>query len=440
MYQLPNYKYKIPESAIAIKCTSRPSSSPFINHSFYININEMKKVIHENQKNWYKYKIYTNPYEFIHTAFNNNFTISRLNPVSRSFYKFIELNKDFNLLSQYNKKPINSLHIAEGPGGFIEALLYHRKSLLYEDDITGITLISSEYGVPNWKSLKDKLKYYNKPVHLEYFPKSNGDLYEPENFEYTYMTYKHSKHLVTADGGFDFSSDYENQESNILRLLFTQFMYAVICQKKGGTFIMKIFDIFQQGTIELLFFINSFYDKVTVVKPKTSRYANSEKYIVCEGFKYNYIKSYYKCFYNILVYLKRNNSMYLTRLLNINMSRIFVDRIQELNSIYGNIQMDVISKTIILFQQDNKEHVIDHYKKMHINKCIEWCKYYNIPHSYPEVYRTSTNNEHTNTRLKYAFNYTPIPSMKNVSSYNMKDNIRHNPKNKNNYKENEYSL
>jgi len=404
--QLPNYKYKISESNIELKYTSNPNASPFINHSFFMNLNELKKVIHKNQQDWYKYKIYTNPYEFIHTVVHNNITISKLNPVSRSFYKFIEMNKDFNILDSFKKKPINTLHIAEGPGGFIEAVLYKRKSLIYDDDITGITLISSDYGVPTWKSLKDKLKYYNKHVHLESFPQSTGDLYEPEHFEYAYVKYKHSRHLITADGGFDFSSDYENQETSMLRLLFTQFMYAVVCQKKGGTFIMKIFDVFKKATIELLFLINSFYEKVTIVKPKTSRYANSEKYIVCEGFKYNYVKSYYVCFHKLLIHMKKNKDLYLTQILNVKLSKMFIDRIQEINSTFGIIQMDIISKTILLFQQEYKENMIDHYKKNNTNKCIEWCNQYNIPYSHPILYKSFPFSRHNNfTYRKTKYNY-----------------------------------
>ena len=60
--------------------------------------------------------------------------------------------------------------------------------------------------------------------------------------------------------------------------------YALTMQKKGGTFILKIFDCFMQHTIDILCILSSFYNKVYITKPHTSRYANSEKYIVCKDF------------------------------------------------------------------------------------------------------------------------------------------------------------
>ena len=48
--------------------------------------------------------------------------------------------------------------------------------------------------------------------------------------------------IITGDGGFDFSIDYNKQEILAVRLIFTQIVYALHLQKKGGTFILKIFD------------------------------------------------------------------------------------------------------------------------------------------------------------------------------------------------------
>ena len=59
-------------------------------------------------------------------------------------------------------------------------------------------------------------------------------------------------------------------------LIFTQIAYAIIMQKYNGHFILKIFDIFEKCTIEILYLLSCFYKKVIVCKPDTSRVANSE--------------------------------------------------------------------------------------------------------------------------------------------------------------------
>jgi hypothetical protein len=39
--------------------------------------------------------------------------------------------------------------------------------------------------------------------------------------------------VITADGGFDFSNDYNNQEISAFRLIFTQVAYAITMQSNG---------------------------------------------------------------------------------------------------------------------------------------------------------------------------------------------------------------
>ena len=93
----------------------------------------------------------------------------------------------------------------------------------------------------------------------------------------------YSKHSIFTKID-DFSFDFKNQENNISNLLFAQIAYALVMQKHKGKFILKIFDSFMQHTIDLIAILSSFYEQVYITKPNTSRYANSEKYIVCIGF------------------------------------------------------------------------------------------------------------------------------------------------------------
>ena len=65
------------------------------------------------------------------------------------------------------------------------------------------------------------------------------------NFVECKNKYASSMNIVTGDGGFDFSIDFNKQEMNISKLLFAQVCYALILQKKGGSFVLKIFDCFK---------------------------------------------------------------------------------------------------------------------------------------------------------------------------------------------------
>ena len=85
---------------------------------------------------------------------------------------------------------------------------------------------------------------------------------------------------------FDFSIDFNKQETLAVRLILTQVLYAITLQSRNGTFILKMFDLFYKPSVEIIYLLSCLYNKVFIIKPNTSRYANSEKYIVCLNFKY----------------------------------------------------------------------------------------------------------------------------------------------------------
>ena len=47
--------------------------------------------------------------------------------------------------------------------------------------------------------------------------------------------------IITGDGGFDYSVDFNKQEILSSRLILAQVIYAIIMQKKNGIFILKIY-------------------------------------------------------------------------------------------------------------------------------------------------------------------------------------------------------
>ena len=55
---------------------------------------------------------------------------------------------------------------------------------------------------------------------------------------------KESCYLVTSDGGFDNSNDYNNQEYNSLKLIYSEIFLTLNIQSKDVFFICKFFDLF----------------------------------------------------------------------------------------------------------------------------------------------------------------------------------------------------
>ena len=424
--------------------TSDTEPTPIISNSLSCYLYEIKEELEKIEKDWDIFKKYTNPYEYIHSIipyislknYNSKFDenlkdytvkinsknvdsniylykkkcISKYKPLSRSYFKMIEMLKIFDFIpiknqqETYNNQckidlqPIKTFHLAEGPGGFIEAIAGIRKCSL--DQYIGMTIIdnNNDPNIPSWKKSESFLKK-NKNVYIEKGVDNTGNILSLENFEYCKNKYASKIDLITADGGFDFSIDFNRQEINIAKLLFAQLSFAVIMQKKGGTFILKIFDSFMQHTIDILFILSSFYEKVYIIKPQTSRYANSEKYIICKGFFFSKIDNYYSLIYNAFEKML-SSQQYIHRFINIHIPISFIVRLEEYNAIFGQQQIENIYYTLSLIKNKNKQDKIDNLIKINIQKCILWCIKYNIP--YHQIHNDTNiflENEESNYSL-----------------------------------------
>ena len=80
-----------------------------INNSLNDFLSVIKQEIDYVQNEWDNTKKYTNSYEFIHTNVpGTKHAVSKLKPLSRSYYKMIEICKILNLLGDYKQKTIKS--------------------------------------------------------------------------------------------------------------------------------------------------------------------------------------------------------------------------------------------------------------------------------------------------------------------------------------------
>lgn len=358
-----------------IKLTLSNNVEISLSQSLYHYLTSSKQRIDNNVEEWDFFKKITNPYEFIHTPPQNYMrAVADYSAISRSFYKLIEIVMNYELFDKYTDS-IQSFHLAEGPGGFIEAMVYMRNNR--SDIHYGMTLISDKRNIPKWNKIRSKLKF-NPSLRFEHGATNTGDLLHPDNFEKCAMQYKNSMDFMTGDGGFDFSIDYEKQEVASTKLIFAQIIYAIMMQKKGGAFVLKIFDIFCNSTVQLLYLLNIFYDNVSICKPKTSRFANSEKYVICQDFKYSDTSQYYTPLYTILDELHKNPDRCISSIFAFHIPLAFVREVEELNCIFGKKQLNTIHNTLMMIQEQRSDK-IERLRKSNIEKCVQWCLKNNLP-------------------------------------------------------------
>lgn len=359
-----------------INIESNENDKLYVSLTLNSYLNNIKKQIDENYDNWDFMKRYTNPYEFIHTVIpNTKLSVSKMKPLSRSFYKMVEMVNMFRLFNDFDDNPINTFHLAEGPGGFIEATQHLRKNS--SDKYYGMTLMDDDPNVPGWKKSNHFLETH-KNVEIERGVTGTGDLMEVDNLKYCNDKYKNSMDIITADGGFDFSIDFNQQEILATNLLLAQVSFAISMQKVGGHFILKIFDIFTKTTCDIMYLLSSLYKQVYIVKPNTSRLANSEKYIVCKGFK-----QYPEKLINNIIrkYDTLKTSEFISGILQDNLDYFYLNKIEEYNAIFGQQQIENITHTLNLISCKNKSEKIEALKKNNIQKCTYWCEKNNIVHN-----------------------------------------------------------
>jgi hypothetical protein len=210
-----------------------------------------------------------------------------------------------------------------------------------------MTLISDNNNIPSWKNSQYFINN-NKQVTTEVGASKTGNLFLKENLLFCYEKYGSHMEYITGDGGFDFSVDFNKQEELSTKLVVAQILFALVLQKKEGVFILKIFDIFKFLSIELFFLLSICYENVFIYKPYTSRIANSEKYIICKKYKPNtaFIRQILDNYDHII-----NNINNIYTLLNKPIPKLFIKKIEEINAIYGQQQIENINYTLNLIRE-----------------------------------------------------------------------------------------
>jgi len=235
--------------------------------------------------------------------------------LNRAFLKMWEMLVEFDLIPSTDN--FVSSHLAEGPGSFIQATILYREMLAKlgkikscaKDNYYGVTLHSdhdhllmhqefikyfskephNRLHIMETKSLKELKDMYGGGKNISKGNITNGDLTKLNTIKQfaggkDVESFTKLSDLVTSDGGFDWKRE-NLQEQEAYKLIFGEILTALKIQKDGGNFVIKIFESYTKITIKMIELLRQAYSIVYIAKPYTSRISNSEKYVVCKGFK-----------------------------------------------------------------------------------------------------------------------------------------------------------
>ena len=155
-YKLNTFIISIDEDDIELNYDKQFQTFFIINQSLRTYLLSIKQEIDKYSDKWDIYKKILNKYEYINTSvyldrFKSHTSICTYKPISRSYFKLIEILNHFQF--DFSKESIKSFHLAEGPGGFIEALVNHRNNK--NDQYYGMTLIDSNKDIPSWNRIQN---------------------------------------------------------------------------------------------------------------------------------------------------------------------------------------------------------------------------------------------------------------------------------------------
>jgi len=339
---------------------------------------------------WDDYKKVTNPYEYIFLSWNrrSSRSVATRQPLSRSYFKMIELWKRLNLTTELAAfmQPstgigLRTAHAAEGPGGFIEAcLVMANRNMVAETNNWGyvgsdaITLRSEAKNVPGWRKAAKFLAYYPQII-IRDGADGTGNILNKANqdhfVKWTLMRHTDGVHLYTADGGFDFSGDYNAQEDSIFPLLLAESLIALRVLGKGGCMIIKCFDTTEQPTLDLIWLLSRAFRTWGISKPHTSRAGNAERYFIGKG----YLGPSSDIIDLLDAYQARHQFLFpiLAHPVTCESWKPTMDLIKHLQAEIEQMEIVVIRQTLDLIKTTDPS-VIQTLVRDNVNRSIEWCK------------------------------------------------------------------
>lgn len=271
------YRYDNTCNNLSLTKSTKETTSIYSNRDLYKIINELKDDL-SRVKNFDMVRKLSNPFEYSRNVSGS--------VIDRAYIKIANIHYIIPLFDQ-NKPIVRFADVAGGPGGWTKFLMdtLHKNKQEYEGNL--ITL-NSETDVLNWHEeildaserteSDDSVKKEN--IYISYGEDNTGDITIEENILSFTDDIKNSLDLVVTDGGI--GSDIL-QEHYHYKLFMAETIIALRSLAIGGTYLMKVYDLYTEYSMNLVYLISYYFDYIYIVKPISSRPANSERYIVAKG-------------------------------------------------------------------------------------------------------------------------------------------------------------
>jgi len=222
---------------------------------------------------------------------------------------------------------------------------------------------------------KHKTNHNHLHLHLpykdNYFFTETETEYSLQSFRNIYFNYGSKMHVIIAD-----STKCKTIQEKIVQLSM------ILCiQARKGILFWKVGDTHSEILLDIFVFLSSFYEKTYFIKPVIMDISRSEKYIVCKGFTLENAYTIYPVLYRMISTMKFGEDVSsdsdstekeIKRLLSKPIPHFFVSKLEEINYMFGQAQLEQLHYLSVLMSHKYKHEKIQNIAKINAQKTQEW--------------------------------------------------------------------
>jgi hypothetical protein len=283
-----------------------------------------------------------NPYEYIFSKVpGSKFSVSKLKTKTNVFYELLEIVTTLNCFDSFKNANISFLYFGDNFDDVTECLNLVREN---KDDLIN---------------------------HHSKIEKKINDISDEMRNRYDFLFYEINTNSI------------HDLNLYIIRFIET-IMLLLKYQTTNGTCIIKINHVVHKPIIDLIYILTSLYEKTYIIKPNSSNITSFDKYLVCKNFgKSDVYKYYYHKFNELLTNYFLSNTLEVNQnilsIIQTELPYYFINKIDDMNIIIGQQQLECIDQIIGIFKNNNKHERVEYIRKVNIQKSVNWCEKFKIP-------------------------------------------------------------
>ncbi|UMM21187.1 hypothetical protein L5515_002978 [Caenorhabditis briggsae] len=205
---------------------------------------------------------------------------------NKAFLKMLEI-LESGFLNHLPWDNLNSFHLCEGPGYFLDAIYVHRlrTTSQHSEWHWGANTLNPYFENRScFEKLIDDSHIRGHERNWYFGPSDDGDVAKLTEDYLIEKGLKGTFDLVTADGSTNTQGKEGQIEEIVGPLIRDEVNAALLLLKPGGSLILKTYRFCEKQIQDVMFLLADNFSEIRVVKPMASRPGSSERYLICNGF------------------------------------------------------------------------------------------------------------------------------------------------------------